>query len=71
MDRWLNEELSGYEHAYVTAVSPEVSARESRRRLGNAHITGEDYIRGICPPDSVCCSFYPIDIHRADARALC
>ena len=41
-----------------------VTARESRRILGNACITRKDYVRGVCPPDSVCYSFYPIDLHR-------
>lgn len=67
--RWLNENVPGYEHAFVASVSPTVSARESRRILGNAYITREDYVRGVCPPDSVCYSFYPIDIHRGTENA--
>ena len=62
--RWLNENVPGYEHAYVAACSPTVAARESRRILGNAYITGDDYVRGACPADSVCYSFYPIDVHQ-------
>ena len=66
---WLNQVVPGYEHAYVAACSPQVAARESRRILGNAYITGEDYVRGVCPPDSVCYSFYPIDVHRGTEDA--
>ena len=60
---WLNRQ-PGYEDAYVAACSPATSARESRRIIGNAYITEEDYVNGVCPPDSVCYSFYPIDLHR-------
>ena len=66
--RWLNENVPGYEHAYVAACSPTVAARESRRILGNAYITGDDYVRGACPADSVCYSFYPIDVHQGADR---
>ena len=68
--RWLNDEIPGYERAYVAAVSPEVAARESRRILGNAYMTGDDYIRGVCPADAVCYSFYPIDVHRGDTETM-
>ncbi len=63
---WLNESVPGYEQAYIASCSPQVTARESRRILGNSYITGSDYIHGVCPPDSVCYSFYPIDVHRGD-----
>lgn len=68
--RWLNEEIPGYENAYVSSVSPQVAARESRRIIGNAYITGDDYIRGVCPEDAVCYSFYPIDVHRGDTETM-
>jgi len=67
--RWMNEQVPGFERAYVTALSPLVSARESRRILGNAYIIRDAYVRGDCPPDSVCYSFYPIDIHRGTEDA--
>ena len=57
--------MPGYEHAYVAACSPTVAARESRRILGNAYITGDDYVRGACLTDSVCYSFYPSTYTRA------
>ena len=68
--RWLNEEIPGYGKAYVAAVSPQVAARESRRIIGNAYMTGDDYIKGVCPADSVCYSFYPIDVHMSDTEAM-
>ena len=29
---------------------------------------GDDYVRGACPADSVCYSFYPIDVHQGADR---
>ncbi|MBO4406894.1 MAG: FAD-dependent oxidoreductase, partial [Clostridia bacterium] len=60
---WLNG-VPGYENAYVASCAPLVSARESCRVVGRAYITGEDYVAGVVPPDAVCYSFYPIDVHR-------
>lgn len=61
--KWLNG-IPGYENTYVASCSPTVSARESRIVVGNAYITGEDYVNGVVTSESVCYSFYPIDIHR-------
>ena len=60
---WMNG-IPGFENTYVSACSPMVAARESCRVVGNAYITGDDYVRGVVPPDAVCYSFYPIDIHQ-------
>ncbi len=66
---WLNA-IPGYEHVYVSACTPVVSARESCRVVGNAYITGEDYVNGVVTKDAVCYSFYPVDVHRGkDERA--
>lgn len=47
----------------------QASARWCRRAsrgafVGNAYVTVDDYVNGVCPPDSVCYSFYPVDVHR-------
>lgn len=67
--KWLNENAPGYEKAFISALSPTVSARESRRILGNAYVTGDDYINGVWDENSVCYSFYPIDVHRGDTKS--
>lgn len=66
---WLNKNAPGYENAFISAVSPTVSARESRRIIGNAYITGDDYIAGRWDESCVCYSFYPIDVHRGDTKS--
>ena len=66
---WLNG-INGYENVYVSACAPTVSARESCRVVGNAYVTGDDYVNGVVPGDSICYSFYPVDVHRGkDERA--
>ena len=67
--QWLNKNVPGHENSYAVSVSPIVSARESRRILGNAYITGDDYVNGVAKEDSVCYSFYPIDVHRGDTKS--
>ena len=32
--------------------------------VGNAYVTGDDYVNGVVPSDSICYSFYPVDVHR-------
>lgn len=66
---WLNKNAPGYEKAFISAITPSVSARESRRILGNAYIIGDDYINGKWDENSVCYSFYPIDVHRGDTKS--
>lgn len=61
--KWMNG-IPGYENAYVASCSPTVSARESRRVVGQKYITAEDYVNGVVTDDAVCYSFYPIDVHR-------
>lgn len=67
--KWINKNIKGCESAYVKTVAPTVSARESRRIIGNAYITGDDYINGVSDENSVCYSFYPIDVHRGDTKS--
>jgi len=67
--RWVNKNVKGCENAYVKTVTPTVSARESRRIIGNAYITGDDYINGVAGADAVAYSFYPIDVHRGDTKS--
>ncbi len=53
--------------------APECGIRETRRIEGEKNITGQDYISGKFWNDSVCYSFYPIDIHdsKGDGVDIC
>lgn len=48
----------------VLASAPESAARESRRILGDAYMTGEDYLAKHIYEDAVCYTYWFIDIHR-------
>ena len=44
-------------------IAAETGVRETFRTAGEHVITAEEYLRGEIYPDSVCYSFYPIDLH--------
>ncbi|MEG0766349.1 MAG: FAD-dependent oxidoreductase, partial [Clostridia bacterium] len=67
---WLRTDVPGCEKAYVAAAAPASWARESRRIEGRKTITGADYLAGVVPPDAICASYYPIDIHTHGEDAL-
>ena len=53
----------------IMAISPEVAQREGRRILGRSYMVLDDYISGRVFEDSVCYSFWFVDIHREGAPA--
>jgi len=53
----------------IMAVAPAVAPREGRRIRGLAEMTAEDYCEGRIFPDSVCYSFWFVDIHREGQAA--
>lgn len=55
--------LAGF---YIAHFAPECGIRETYTIEGERRITGEDYVSGRVWPDSLCYSFYPIDIHAHD-----
>ena len=50
--------------AEIISCAPEVAPRESRRILCDGYITCDDYINCRLFPDSICYSFWFIDLHR-------
>ena len=54
----------------IMSVAPEVAPREGRRILGKSYMRAEDYIAGKIFEDSVCYSFWFVDIHRENAQTL-
>lgn len=53
----------------IMAVAPAVAPREGRRIEGLTKMTAEDYCSGKVFPDSVCYSYWFVDIHRSGAPA--
>ncbi|HBE42196.1 MAG TPA: FAD-dependent oxidoreductase [Bacteroidales bacterium] len=59
-------ELPGCENIKIVSMQPETGVRETYRIDGVYKITREDYVSGKIFDDSVCYSFYPIDLHDKD-----
>ena len=51
-------------HPGIVSIAPEVGMRETRRIICDTYITVDEYISAYEYPDSICNSFYPIDLHR-------
>lgn len=48
----------------IMAIAPGVAPREGRRIMGLSRMRAEDYCGGVVFPDSVCYSYWFVDIHR-------
>ncbi len=59
----LQEEIPGFEHAYVTETAIQVGVRETRRAVGDYTVTGDDIKLGAKFEDAVARGCYGIDIH--------
>lgn len=59
--------LSGFQIDHFAA---ECGIRETASIEGETRITYRDYVSGRIWPDSVCYSFYPIDIHQSDGMGV-
>ncbi len=55
--------VKGLENIFVSDLAFECGIRESVRIKGKSTVKGCDYISGKHYPDSICFSFYPIDLH--------
>lgn len=58
--------VKGLENISFDYVADETGIRESNRIVGEKEVTAEDYLKGVFYPDSVCYSFYPVDLHVED-----
>jgi hypothetical protein len=58
----------GLEHFKIDWCAPECGIRETVTIAGETCITCDDYMSGRVWEDSLCHSFYPIDLHRADGN---
>jgi hypothetical protein len=60
---WLRAEMPGYEKARLHSLAHHIGVRESRRILGRAFITRDDFLKCSKFPDAIARVSYPIDIH--------
>ncbi|HBL74907.1 MAG TPA: FAD-dependent oxidoreductase [Prolixibacteraceae bacterium] len=61
--------LPGCEKTRLISMQPETGVRETYRIDGEYQITHEDYTSGKVFDDSICYSFYPIDLHDKNGVA--
>ncbi|WP_210769076.1 FAD-dependent oxidoreductase [Ruania alkalisoli] len=60
----------GLEGVQVEWAAAEVGVRETHTIVARRQITGGEYLAGTTWEDSLCYSFYPIDIHRPDGDGI-
>ncbi|WP_200837594.1 FAD-dependent oxidoreductase [Ruania rhizosphaerae] len=60
----------GLEGVQVEWAAAEVGVRETHTIVARRQITGGEYLAGTVWEDSLCYSFYPIDIHRPDGDGI-
>lgn len=61
--QFLRQEVSGFEHCYLRATSPQVGPRESRQIVGDYALTGQDIVTGAKFEDAIARGSWWIDIH--------
>ena len=60
----LRRDVPCFEKATLYSIAPQIGIRESRRIVGNATLTRDDYKAGKTFPDAIARVTYPIDIHN-------
>lgn len=63
-ERFIRENMPGFENAYLIDSASILGVRESRRIMGDYLLTKADVTKGLIPEDSVAISTNPIDIHE-------
>ncbi|MFF9623352.1 FAD-dependent oxidoreductase [Streptomyces griseosporeus] len=64
IDRFLRTRVPGFEEAYTVQSGTQIGVRETRRILGDYHLTGHDILGARSFPDVVAHGAYPVDIHN-------
>ncbi|MFH9002169.1 FAD-dependent oxidoreductase [Streptomyces afghaniensis] len=64
IDRFLRTRVPGFEESYVVQSGTHIGVRETRRVVGDYHLTGHDILAARRFPDVVAHGAYPVDIHN-------
>ncbi|WDF43423.1 FAD-dependent oxidoreductase [Streptomyces sp. T12] len=64
IDRFLRGHVPGFKKSYVAQSGVQIGVRETRRILGDYHLTGHDILAARAFPDAVAHGAYPVDIHN-------
>lgn len=60
----LRSEVPAFKDCQLYSIAPQIGIRESRRIMGRAFVTVQDYMDGCTYPDGIARVTYPIDIHN-------
>lgn len=60
----LRAEVPAFKDCQLYSIAPQIGIRESRRIMGRAFVTTQDYMDGRTYPDGIARVTYPIDIHN-------
>lgn len=60
---FLQQDVPGFENAYLIDSAPQIGVRETRRALAEYMVTGQDILMGARFPDVIARGCYGIDIH--------
>ncbi|MGC9540536.1 FAD-dependent oxidoreductase [Streptomyces sp. UG1] len=64
IDCFLRRHVPGFKESYVAQSGVQIGVRETRRILGDYHLTGHDILAARAFPDAVAHGAYPVDIHN-------
>ncbi len=64
IDRFLQRHVPGFKESYIAQSGVQIGVRETRRILGDYHLTGHDILAARSFPDAVAHGAYPVDIHN-------
>lgn len=67
---WRIMESLGGRGGMIANVAPGTAVRETRRIVCDRRITAEEYVSAYEYGDSVCYSFYPVDLHRSGDNGI-
>ncbi len=60
------KKIDGLDNIFISYICNECGVRETRRIMGEAEITANDYMEAKRFDDAICYAFYPIDLHVMD-----
>lgn len=63
-------ESMGEHKNLISNIAHETAMRETRRIICDHYITCDEYVNAYDYEDSICYSFYPIDLHRDDMESI-
>jgi hypothetical protein len=63
--RFLRARVSGFEHAYLLEIAPQVGIRETRRLIGEHVLSGDDVVACADFADTIGVNGWPLELHVA------